>query len=711
MSTTLTIGGSAVTLAAVNSFPAQLHLDFRGISTLTIPRRGGVLPGLPDPWLGKPVSLSINGTVRFQGDVVDMDPSYTGLGWITTYQCRCLRNRGDRIPVTDSNTLTDSCAYNIPSDDINHIASRAGRTVGEILADVLTMVANATNLDAKGLGGYATLTPPTLPSTTVADLAALTLIPPSAVYVQGEKFLAALEGFLSQWAPNVVMWIDQSNGQIRFTPLVGMTNHTFTLGVDRVDPTPLRRSVADSYQRVIIRGQPQAEPAMITLSSGGLVEDFAWGTLTNAAAKAAYVPSDYDTDSLARSQGSCACTDTLNVVVNPDDNTQAWAANYWDQTSTGKLGNAYFYYSAGSGITQFVSRRIVSNTALAAGGTCTLTLDRALPATNYDHFAIYGLSSGSSLVYRKYKVVDADQAAAMARVFTYPAAFVGVNGDTATLTSAPMGSVCWSSSGLPPYQEFPMNFTLDPSSGNVIFSQSLYTFLGNKPPSDVRCLLAINTGALTAIKPDSGYEGTSHTVDGLSDTLTVTCDGWRDPVNQASMEAYAQDMLDSVKDTIVEGEIVIHDLFAAALSFGTAASVTGDTYSTGWEGLALPILEATLTWNSGTGTNYTTTLHCSNRRAHYTSGAFLRPTRSTESALGGEGYNTAGLMGIQEGAAVGADLSAFQGGGQEFAADFDPVKATAQDVAGFAGQTNQGLSDFADDTNAGIAKAFSMDMD
>jgi len=650
MSTALTIGGSAVTFSALNSYPAELHLDFRGISTLTFSRRGGSLAGLPDPWLGKSVSLSINGTVRFQGDVVDAEPSYGNVGWITTYQCRCLRNRGDRIPMTDSNTLTDSAAYNLASDDINHIASRAGRTVGEILTDVLEMTANATALDAKGLGGYTSLSPPTLPASTVSDLAALTLVPPAPVYIQGEKFLAALEGFVGQWAPNVAMWIDQASGEIRFTSLIGLTNHTFTLGTDRVDPTPLRRSVADCFQKVIVRGQPLAEPVLLTLTSGGLVEDFAWGSYDNAAAKSHYVPSDFDTDQLARSQGSCSCTDTLNVVVNPADDTQAWAANYWDQTSTGKLGNAYFYYSSGSGITQFVSRRIVSNTALTAGGTCTLTLDRGLPATNYDTFAIYGLSNGASLVYRKYKVADDDQAAALARVFTYPAVFVGVSGNVATLTSAPMGSVCWSASGSPPFNEYPMAFTQDPVAGTVTFAQSLYSFLGSKPPSDVRCLLAVNTGVLTAVKPASGYEGTSNTVEGLEDTLTVTCDNWRDPANQASMDAYAQDLLDSVSDTVVEGEIVIHDLFEAGLTFGTAASVTGDTYTTGWEDLALPILESRLRWNSGAGTHYTMTLHCSNRRSHYTSEAFMRPDRSTTPALGGEDQMGMGMgMGVGQG--------------------------------------------------------------
>lgn len=650
--TTLTIDGSAVTMSTNNSYPVRLEMRHGDVSTLEIHRRDGQLPGLPDPWLGKTVSLAIDGTTYFQGDVTDSHPQFSNIGWQTVYQCRCLRYRGDLVPITDDNTLTDTCAYNLSFDDVNYSAARAGRTVGEIITDVLEMDDNATNLDDLGIGNYSSLSPPTLPTNTANDLAALVHIPPYPCYIQGEKMLSAIEGFVSQVAPNIVMWIDQANGEIRFTSMDDVTDHEFELGTDRVDPTPLRRSIGDCFPRVVVRGQPQAEPVLVTLLNGGLDEDFGYGAVSSATAKAAYDPADFQEDVLAKSEGSCTCTDTLNVVVNPTDNTQAWDADAWDQTSTGLLGSIHLQYTAGTGLTQFVTRRIVSNGALTAGGTCTVTLDRALPATNYDQFKIYGLSSGQSLVYRKYLVTDADIAAAMTRQFTYPAAWVGANGDIATMTSEPMGSVCYSASGSPPYQEWPIAFTFDASTGNVIFAQDLRNLIGNLEPSDVRCLLAVNKGNLTAIAPASGYEGTSNTVEGIERTLTITAESWRDPINQDSMEDYAQDMLDSVKDTIVEGSIVVHDLYTAGLRFGGAVSVTGDSYTTGWEGLAIPIREASLQWNSGTGTHYTTTLHCSNRRAHFTSGSYLAPSRIPGSTFGDSGTFLA----------PGADLSALPGG-------------------------------------------------
>ena len=291
--TTLTIGGSAVNMDQNNLWPSRMSLRLHGYSTLTLVRRGfGKLPGLPDPWLGKTVSLAIDSTTYFKGDVVDFEPEYTETGWTISYQCRDLRFRGDRAPYTDSNTLTDSGAWNLLGDDRDWIASRAGKTIGEVLEAVLTMDANATALDAMGIGGYTSSSPWTLPSATTTDLAALSTIPPNPVSVQGERLLTAVESFLNAWAPNHSMWIRPSDGVIRFLDRRSVTNHTLTLETDPISPTPLRRSVTDCYQRVVVRGQPVAEPKLLTLSSGGLAEDFAYGSLDNAGAKAAYNTAD-----------------------------------------------------------------------------------------------------------------------------------------------------------------------------------------------------------------------------------------------------------------------------------------------------------------------------------------------------------------------------------------------------------------------------------
>lgn len=648
-------------MSQYNAWPVSMTLRLRGVSTLTLVRTGGELPGLPDPWLGKAVSLAIDSTDYFAGDVTDADPAYTEKGWVTVYQCRCLRFRGDRAPFTDANTTTDSAAYNLPTDDPLWLANRSGRTVGEILTDALTGVTNATNLDAKGIGGYTDLTPPTLPSATTTDLAALTLIPPTSVYVQGERLLSAIESFLSAWAPNHAMWI-QPDGVIRFLDMREFAENTLAMGTDPIDPSPLRRSVGECYQRVIVRGSSRTEPKLITLSSGILEEDFAYGALSNADAKAAWSPTDFDQDLKARSEGTCSCTDTLNVVVNPTDNTQTWSANDWDQTN--RLGVLWLYYSAGSGINQFVSRRIASNASLSASGTSNVVVTEALPATNYDVFQIYGVSSGASFVWRKYQITDSAIYAALARQFTWPVPYIGANGDVAVMTSYPIGSALWSESGDPPYQEWPIPFTFNTATGNIIFQIPTYKAVGNHVPSDVRIMAAVNVGSLTATKPASDYEGTSHTVEGMEETLTVTVPSWRDPANQSAMDDYAQDLLDSVKDSIMEGEVIYHGLYDTALTMGQAVRITGTDYTTGWESDYLPVHEAEVRWNSGMPSHYTTTLRLSNRRAHFSSGAFLRPERPVGGALvSGETELTPAAQALAE--QVAGQVAIFHGPGSE----------------------------------------------
>ena len=478
------------------------------------------------------------------------------------------------------------------------------------------------------MGAYTSLSPPTLPASTVSDLALLTIVPPSGVYVQGEKLFQAIDSFCRFWMPNHVVWIEPNTGAIRFLDRRTTTNHTFTLGTDLIEPTPLRRSVAPCFQAVLVRGQPVAEAQMVDTLNGGLTEDFGWDTLDNSAAKAAWTPATFQLDQQAKSVGTCTCPDTLHVTVDPTDAAEAWIADFWDQTSTGHQGVIYLYSTIATGVTQQTSRRIVANAALTAGGTASVQVDLPLPVTNYDHYSIYGISNGSGLVWRKYKITNTDQAAALARQFTYPAIWVGTGGGVAPSTSFPMGSVCYSASGSPPYQEWPSWFTVDPDTAHIIFAAPTYITCGNHTPSDVRALLAVNTGTLHAVAPiGGGFAGTSHSIEGLSDTLTVTVGQWRDPINQSAMEAFAADILDSVKDTIVEGSVIYHGLYEPGLTPGLGLSVTGNGYTTGWESLNLTVTECELTWNQGQADQHTTVLTCSNRRAHFSAAVFMKPDR------------------------------------------------------------------------------------
>lgn len=643
MACTLKIDGIEVSLAEYDVWPSRLNLRLEGISTLTLTRKGGPTIKPEGSLVGKSVQLLNDGTPIFTGDIVDLDHQWTNMGWQKLYQCRCLRNRADREPFTDSNTLTDVAFWNLSDGDPLYLSSRAGKNVGEILKDALTMPQNAAALNAMGIGGYTSMSPPTLPSQTLADLALLTTINPKPAQISGGKLFSSLQSYLGGVAPNHVIRIDAS-GVIRVLDMRDVTENVLTLGVDPVSPTPLKRSIADCYQRVLVRGMPIAEPQLLSLSNGMLAEDWAWGDYaTSEEATAAWTKDDFERDSVSRSTGTCTFGDTVTAVLTSEDPVQSWPVDAWDQSN--RLGSIMFSSTVVTGVTSNIFKKIVSNTALAAGGTSDVTLDSALPSTDYDHYAIYGASSGASFVYRRYKITDPAVAAALARKYSYPFVWVLDAGGAGTVESFPVASVLWSQDGNPPYQEQSMPFIVDTETSHIIFYKPTYMQAGDNVPSDVRFFAAVNTGELTAVAPSSGFEGTSHTIEGLSNTLTITSRDWIDPINTTHMTAYAQDILDSVKNTMVDGTIVYNGLYTPALNFGGGVSITGDGYLTGWEGLNLPITDVEVLFNSGAPWAHTTTMALSNRRATLTSGDFLRPSRNP----GGQAIgNPSGAQGNQQ---------------------------------------------------------------
>jgi hypothetical protein len=632
--TVLLINGSPVAVPASVLLGRMTVYTKDGYPTLSFFARGGALAGLPDPYLGKTVELRIDDVTYFKGDVThgpdaQFDQRH---GWIRGYQCMGLRNRMDWIPHTDEATGTDQTGFNLAVEDPDRLLPRTGRTVGEVLEAVLTMPTNADLLDELGIGGYTSLSPPTLPTATQDDLDALTLIPPSPVYFQGEKLGSAVESFLAVWAPNHAFHV-RPDGVMRFLDLREFDEHVFTINSDPIEPTPLSRSVSENFQRVVVRGSPWVQGVLLSLAAGDLAEDFAYGALDNEAAKAAWTPDDFtqpglDADGPNTDSGSANCTSTTTVVVTSAEPARSWDSNFWDQTGTGRGGVIYLRDSINANLTQFAVRRVISNTALTPAGTSTLTLDQPLPHTDYDEYTLIGTTGGAANVWRKYSVVNTEIAAKLTNRFSFPQPFRMAAGNAVTMTSHPIGSVVFD--GL---AEATLAFTADPDSGTILFAQPTYIVAGNQEPDDVRALVGVNFGVNRAISPpDAGetpqYDGTSYTVEGLTKTLAVTVDAWRDPINAAQMQTFADEILDSVKDTIVEGSITYYGLLTEALTPGLAASVTGDGYTTGWEDLALPIIECAVEWPQDLGVNHVTLMRCSNRRAQLSSAAFLRPDRT-----------------------------------------------------------------------------------
>jgi hypothetical protein len=604
-STKIKIDGAWANPAEIDLWPANLNLRVAGYSTLSLVRRGGTLPpATADAVLNKRVELYIDDEIKFAGVVISRRVDYSDVGWVRTYQANCLRYVADQRPFIDSNTGGTTAAYNLPPDDALYFASRAGRNVGEVVADCLTMSTNAAHLHAAGIGGYTVVGDTySLPAETLADLAALDLRPPQVLQVSGAKCLTAIESFVQSVVANCYM-IVRPDGVIRFIKQGDFVEETLTLDDEThlLSPPSIDYSIAECSTAVEIVGQRRTEAKLLALSNGGLEEDFAVGSWT---------PADYYQSRESRSQGTVEVLSTLTARITPADPTQSWGVNDLDQSHW--AGTISFSVEVVSGINSLVTRRVISNTALTAGGSCTVTLDAPLPATDYTQYYLYAYNVGASLVYRRYRITDTEITAALAREFSPSAVFVFAGGNAAQVTNFPMGSVCTGSA--PPYNEVSdTDHTLD-LDGTVTFTVPTYIKAGNIVPADVRVLVPVNTGVLSVRAPETGYAGTAYTTEGVERTLQIYQRDWRDESLNTSQAEYAQSLLDSVKNVVVDCNFKVDRLWPEALTLGTSVSIAGNGYSTGLEAAKLPITEVSLAWNINSPSHHTTTIQASNRTA------------------------------------------------------------------------------------------------
>jgi hypothetical protein len=156
MSAVLTIGGTTINRVTTRTTLIRCRPYAKdAYPTLAFARCIGTLTPGPDPWDGQPVTLTQDGTLIFAGDTGSHLTHYDEhLGWVREWTCYGLAKRAEYVPVTDSLTLTDTVRYNVPPDDPDYLPSRAGRTMGQIVADVLEMPENKTALSAVGVGNY-----------------------------------------------------------------------------------------------------------------------------------------------------------------------------------------------------------------------------------------------------------------------------------------------------------------------------------------------------------------------------------------------------------------------------------------------------------------------------------------------------------------------------------------------------------------------------
>lgn len=676
----LKLDGTEYTLPRAGFRLLELQAYTReGDAELSFMVRGSVIPERPDPFLGV-VTLEYDvgsGWVQcFTGRCESAPFAGSPYPWSKTYTARGLSFSGDLLPITNTNTGDDTFVFNADPDDyLTYRADLAGRTVGEMIEAVLSDTTIDADLTEQGITSFST-----------TDLDDITHIPPYPCTIAGERCIGAIAGFLRQHAPNHCLWISPA-GVIRFLDLRKYGDgssadypsaYTLEMGTDKVDVAgvSLVPSTEGCFSRVVVRGASYAEMRDYKLSDGSLEEDFAYDALDNEDAKDAWALADWNgAAATQRDVGSCTTPDTTHVTVTSDDAALSWAANFWDQTSTGRKGIIYLTYTAGSGITFKASRKITANASLSPAGTSSITLERALPHTNFNAYEIRGIGSKSSLVWRKYQVEDDDCAERLRPRATFPAPVINANSNIATMSSTPVFEIAWSSDGNPPYATQTMSATIDYSTGSVIFDQpTVYPFgtdanleLGNGDtdgiPTDVIAWIPTQTDELYVACPeDTGtayapaYDGTLSTIEGINRTLTVTAPFWRDPANESNMQDYACYLHDSVKDTVIEGTIPLLYFDKNYLTPGRAVKLGGNGYDTEWEDYVLPVVGCKLRWGNGEHVPYRMELQISTRRSAFGANQFQRPMREGEfEGLGGatlnipmfsSGYNAAPNMDV-----------------------------------------------------------------
>ena len=334
--------------------------------------------------------------------------------------------------------------------------------------------------------------------------------------------------------------------------------------------------------------------------------------------------------------GTCTDTNSTTIVLRSQNPAVQWVANYWDQTITGHQGVLVLNSDTVSGITQKWTARVVANTAMSPGGTSTVTIDNPVPGLTYNTYQLFGQGGGAGIVGRRLSVTNTAIAASLAKFFPYPVAYRDNGGTGLMLTSSNVATIFYSATGSPPYEELPMGLTVDPESGTILLdrpAQLAFSPDGQTPywPSDIQAFLAVNTGVLQVFAPaDIGgvaqYSGTSHTVEGLSRTKTITVTSWKDYGNAGNMQAFANEYLSSIEHTVVEGDLRYLGLNSQYLTPGLAVNIAASTFTTGYEAVDLPVTSVELDFHEAEGaTSYSTLLHLSNRRARYSADNFLHP--------------------------------------------------------------------------------------
>lgn len=696
MSSVLKINGSTVNRSTAKVVLQRLTLSMDGAETLEFSELvhaadSGTYSG------GDTVELDVDGSTVFVGFMARPTPTKIGDGMISvSYLAMGFRWLANQIFITASDG-TGAMQWNLPVTDPYYLPSNSGKSVGEILTNVLQQ--HATQLTAVGIGQF---TGSTLPTATLTDLSLLTVVPPEAVTITGRLWDACVD-FLVQWMPKYAMWIDGS-GLIKIKDTTGFAATTYTLDSDVVTLDHITKDHSECYTQVIVRGSADIQPAYLSLAEGTL------GWAQTHTDETNWTIDDFLSPQGASEVGAITgmTSTTLNVTVDLAGSQPSHAAHYWSTVEA----YVWAYNPLATNLAFIEYRQITDNTADGGSGTSyTITVGTPFNNSGYTRYAVRASQTELSLTWRKLLILPVDGsgnnyvAQHLTRLFNHSVPWSPTDG-VVVQTQTPVANVCWSSSGTPPYTEFPCPIEVvlydGTTNGYLVLYQPAPVFYASQTqlhtpgaspgPGDVKVCVPYSRGALSAQAPTSGYQGTAYTVDGIQRTLYLDYPQWLDRGNLTAMATLAQQKLDSVKDTVYEGSLTIWDKDSTWLTLGRSVNIARAGGTTGWEAINAPVRSVTLEWPQSGAAIWTTRLNFTTRRRPFTGDRlYLHPLYGTQQLMMpsfGEGYSAMGRAAMLR-SGMGGDQSAIAAGAMGFNGGMSPGSVGAPVYGSDVGATNR----------------------
>lgn len=637
MASTLTIAGTAIDRAAAKVVLDRLTLSLDRPDELEFHEVAADLPGTYAP--EQAVTLTDGATLVFQGWIFSR--SIGGFGESSGrvgYRCVGLSYGAALVAVTASDG-TGTMAFNLPITDGNYSEAEAGLSVGTIIGQVLSQ--HGSQLAAIGI---------TTDATTTTQLAALAVVSPDPVYVSGNSVWGQLQQLLQVWYGNRYALRIEATGLVRCHDTYALTTETITLDQDPAILTSLTEDTQECYTQVVLRGRADIEPAYLSLAAGTLAKG--WTAAEEASwTIASYLDPSNGTQP-AWDQGTITALTSTVVTVKSANGALTWPVNYW----SGIQGQIALINTVVTGLTGFEYRNITACSALSAGGTATITLDRPLANSGYTSYKIVAVDpTGESLVWRKFTIPNTYVAQHLQQAFNHSVPFYASMSAVAQVTG-PVGVIEYSGFGFTGNKQ-PLNFELVPDDGTndgyVLCYQPVVMFCNTNaalaaggssvvPPTDVIAMVPYSRGTMTVTSPSGGgHGGTAFTAFGVQRTLYRDYPSWIDAGNSSSMQTLADNILQTVCNATREGSLTYFDKYTAALPSGSwpiALNVAKAAGTTGYEGLNAPVRTVTLEWPQEGGAIWRTTLGFSTRRQMYSGDRlYVHPMFAAGGFLAGPG--------------------------------------------------------------------------